>query len=111
MEHAPQTLSDTGRRGTVRFPHALKAQVVDSEVCSRTCSDNNQKGLMILIQLVIYVSKRSCMYVCMYVHMYRMYMYASMYVCMHTYTVTLGQYCFNYITKMHSFMVGEWTAS
>lgn len=47
MEHAPQTLSDMGRRGTVRFPRALKAQVADSRVCSRThCQSNHQKVLM-----------------------------------------------------------------
>lgn len=47
MEHAPQTLSDMGRSGTVRFPRALKAQVADSQVCSRThCQSNHQKVLM-----------------------------------------------------------------
>lgn len=56
MEHAPQTLSDMGRRGTVRFPRALKAQVADSQVCSRTHCESNRKELMTLIQLVILFS-------------------------------------------------------
>lgn len=46
MERAPQTLSDTGRRSTVRFPRALKSQVVDS-------GKNREKEYRVSIQLVI----------------------------------------------------------
>lgn len=90
MEHAPQTLSDMGRRGTVRFPRALKAQVADSQVCSRThCESNRQKELMTLIQLVILFSTNV-------VFQKAVLFDVRMYVCI---VVTLEQYCFNYVTK------------